>query len=209
LRSYRGLAGRAVEFVAYTGRRQGEARKLRWSDVDLRTGVVNTRAETTKSGDPDKYALPAPALELLRQVPAEARGYYGDEYSDAPEALVFATADGTEFSDAALGAVLKTLDERDRKRGGPGYRDPRQPERICSPHGLRVALKSWAQGETDIPDEVSEACLSHAVGGQVRAAYARRELLPARHVLLERWCDFLLTPYVDNVTQLDAIPCSA
>jgi hypothetical protein len=28
-------------------------------------------------------------------------------------------------------------------------------------------------------------------------------------VLLERWCDFLLTPYVDNVTQLDAIPCSA
>jgi integrase len=72
------------------------------------------------------------------------------------------------------------------------------------PHGFRATFKTWATEQTAFPDLVSEMCLAHKVGNDVREAYARGDLLDKRRKLIEAWAKFLNQVQVqaDNVTPM-------
>ena len=55
-----------IRFQLATPRRIGEARKLKWTDVDLQAGVALFR--DTKTGDDQLHALSPPALDVLRSL---------------------------------------------------------------------------------------------------------------------------------------------
>jgi integrase len=57
-------------------------------------------------------------------------------------------------------------------------------------HGFRSSFSTWAAEETDFPDELREACLTHFTGNRTAAAYQRGDLLARRRRLMDRWGQF-------------------
>jgi integrase len=71
-------------------------------------------------------------------------------------------------------------------------------------HGFRSTFRTWAAEQNlDIPREVAEAALAHAVGG-VEGAYQRGQYFETRQKLMERWTAFCAGGAGDNVVQLKA-----
>jgi integrase len=60
---------------------------------------------------------------------------------------------------------------------------------VADVHGFRTSFRSWAADCTDIPREVCEKALAHAVPG-VEGDYQRGELLAKRRKLMEQWAKF-------------------
>ena len=57
----------------------------------------------------------------------------------------------------------------------------------CTPHGFRSSFRDWAAEETNIPSEVVEMALAHAIPNKIEAAYRRGHLLAKRFALMEAW----------------------
>lgn len=88
--------------------------------------------------------------------------------------LVFPTSRrGRPMSDSSLSKLLR--------ENGVG----------AVPHGFRSSFRDWCGEATNTPREVAEACLAHATGNQIEAAYARSDLLAKRRALMERWAGYL------------------
>ena len=58
-------------------------------------------------------------------------------------------------------------------------------------HGFRTSFRVWAAERTEIPREVCEMALAHAVGNGVEQAYSRSDLLEKRVELMRLWDDFI------------------
>ena len=75
-------------------------------------------------------------------------------------------------------------------------------------HGFRSSFRDWAAERTNLPSEVAEMALAHAVGNKVEAAYRRGDLFEKRRRLMQQWATFCTTPSVQeqrsNVTPLHA-----
>jgi integrase len=54
-------------------------------------------------------------------------------------------------------------------------------------HGFRSSFRDWAGNETNVPREICEAALAHAVGSQVERAYRRGDALEKRRALMAAW----------------------
>lgn len=54
-------------------------------------------------------------------------------------------------------------------------------------HGFRSTFRDWCAEATDVPREVAEAALAHALESKVEAAYRRSDLLEKRRTLMESW----------------------
>jgi integrase len=63
----------------------------------------------------------------------------------------------------------------------------------CSVHGMRSTFASWAQDHGHASDLVEQS-LAHAIGNQVRQAYARSDVLDLRRALMAEWAAFLTRP---------------
>ena len=63
-------------------------------------------------------------------------------------------------------------------------------------HGMRASFRMWA-ADTGVAFEVAEACLAHAVGNAVVAAYQRSTMLERRRPVLQAWADFIEKPVTD------------
>ena len=57
-------------------------------------------------------------------------------------------------------------------------------------HGLRSSFRSWC-GDSGVPREVAEECLSHRLGSAVELAYNRTDLLERRRRVMSGWADYL------------------
>ena len=70
------------------------------------------------------------------------------------------------------------------------------PSRRQRLHGawLRVGFRDWGGERTNAPRELLEVALSHAIGNQTEAAYARGDLLEKRRRIMQQWATFLATP---------------
>ncbi len=66
-------------------------------------------------------------------------------------------------------------------------------------HGFRTSFRTWTMERTDTSWEVAEAALAHRLGGAVAQAYARSDLSEQRRTLMQRWVDYLMEPYKDDV----------
>lgn len=60
-------------------------------------------------------------------------------------------------------------------------------------HGFRASFKAWAR-EHDWADHLSELALAHTDPNEVRAAYARDDLLEKRRPMMEAWADQAVAP---------------
>jgi integrase len=60
---------------------------------------------------------------------------------------------------------------------------------VADVHGFRSSFRSWAADCTDIPREVAEKALAHAVAG-TEGDYQRGELLAKRRKLMNLWADY-------------------
>lgn len=162
LHERKGLAARALEFTILTAARSGEVRGMRWSEIDLGTGVWTVPSDRMKAGKEHRVPLSAPAMALL-----------GNE--SGPDDLVFPGGRRLDrpLSDMALTAVL-------RRMGRAGL----------TVHGFRSSFRDWAGETSSFPREVIEAALAHRLKDKAEAAYARGDLFEKRRRLMEAWANF-------------------
>jgi integrase len=103
--------------AAATGCRRGELLALRWTDIDLSTGLLSVsksleqtkagglRVKSTKSEEPRELGVPEWAFEVLKEHRAEQdhdRVLFGAKYAD--NNLIFCQPDGSYYSPDRLGA---------------------------------------------------------------------------------------------------------
>ena len=103
----------AIQFIAYTGCRSGEARSATWDEIDTDTRVVwSIPAERTKMAKPMRVPLSTGALRVL------------DEARQLGDDLLFPSATGKVLRDTTLAKLM-----RDHGLG--------------SVHGLRASLRTY------------------------------------------------------------------
>lgn len=166
-----GIAARALEFLVLTAARSGEARGVRWSEIDLERAIWTVPAQRMKGGREHRVPLSAAAIAALEtMMPLRPR-----KTEDVPGALVFPGLRRAPMSDMTLGAVMKRM-----KVEG------------ATPHGMRSAFRDWATEDAAAPFEVAEMALAHVVGDETVRAYLRADLFDQRRELMDRWAAFLL-----------------
>jgi len=187
----RGGAARALEFTILTATRSGETRGALWREIDMKHAIWTVPAERMKADKEHVIPLSPQATALLKTT-----------HRMAGTDLVFPSADGKEFSDAAMAKVIKLMHAADIKDGGKGFLDPKQG-RVAVPHGFRSTFRDWASECTSYPRDVAEMALAHTIGDKVEAAYRRGDLLAKRTKMMADWASFIETmPRTGNVKQL-------
>jgi len=88
------------------------------------------------------------------------------------DTLVFAAPRGGTLSDMALTAVCRRM------------------KVAAVPHGFRSSFRDWASERTNVPRDVAEMALAHAISSKVEAAYRRGDLFEKRRKLMQAWADF-------------------
>jgi integrase len=180
--SAEGMGVLALRFAILCASRSGEVRGMRWSEVNLTTGVWTIPAERMKAKREHLVPLSTQAIELLRSLPTTS----GSE-------LVFWGQSGKALSDMTLSAVLRRLDVD------------------ATVHGFRSTFRMWAAERTNFPREVAEAALAHVNAVRVEAAYQRGSFLPKRKDLMQAWADFCDQPVAatDGGAQVISIRAAA
>jgi len=102
----------------------------------------------------------------------------------SPEAISLLQA-GTTQSEYVFGTGVgkaMSLDTMRMAMRRMGYRE--------TPHGFRTSFKAWSLAN-GWADHLSEAALAHADPNEVRAAYARENLLEERRPMMLAWAKFV------------------
>ena len=155
----------ALEFVALTACRSGEAREALWREIDFKRALWIIPAERMKAGKPHTVPLAPQATALLR-------GLYGNGKPD--DDFIFPSARGIALRDMALLNLLKDTAGQDQ-----------------TVHGLRACFKTWADEHGEYPPEMVEIALAHAVGSKVEQAYRRGSMIEKRRQLMHDWAAYL------------------
>lgn len=175
LRQRQGDAAQCLMLCALTACRSGEARGATWDEFDFPNGNWTIPAVRSKTAQPHRIPLSAPAVALLRaRLPGDGR---------KPQGLVFDNGKGGSWSDMALLAVVQRM-HADAVEAGAGWVDE-AGERI-TPHGFRTSFRSWC-GDLGHPRELAELSLAHRIGSSVEQAYSRSDLLERRRELMNAW----------------------
>lgn len=161
LRQRQGIAARTLEFAILCASRSGEVRGMRWSEVDLGSGVWTIPGERMKAGREHRVPLSNAALDLLEAVPR----IKGND-------LVFPGARGGVMSDMTLTAVMRRM----------GLEEV--------PHGFRSTFRDWVSERTNFSGEMAEVALAHTIGNAVEAAYRRGDQLEKRRKMMQAWAEF-------------------
>ena len=150
-----------IEFVALTACRTNEARLADWTEFDMGAGIWTVPGERMKQGKAHRVPLSDRAIEVLET----AKGLTGSS------GLVFETSTGKALSPATARKALSDLSI------------------AGTMHGFRSSYRSWA-AEQNVPREVAEQCLAHAVRG-VEGIYQRSDVLDLRRGAMQAWADYI------------------
>lgn len=159
LRKRDGFAARALEFAILTAARSGEARKAKWSEIDLDRQLWIVPAVRMKAKREHRVPLSGAALALLSQAPR----FEGCD-------LLFPGTRMQPLSDMSLSAVLKRMGMAD-----------------ITVHGFRSTFRDWAAEHTVHGSDIVEMALAHTISSKTEAAYRRGDLLAKRRSLMEDW----------------------
>jgi integrase len=180
LRARDALAAYALRFVILTCARASEATGARWSKIDLDNALWTIPATRMKARNPHRVPLNTEALEILRYLLPMASGQL--------DGLLFPGSFGSPPRPLSLSA----FDALRERMGVSG----------CTTHGFRSSFRDWAGEATSAPREVAEACLAHAVGNAVEAAYRRGDALQKRRELMGLWGEFCAGAQGSNIIAL-------
>ena len=154
-----------LEFTILTAARSGEARGVKWEEIDFTTATWSVPADRMKTKTAHRVPLSCRAIELL-----EERRELACHLD-----LVFPSPRGKMLSDMAMTKFLRTHKA-----------ESDTPGRIATTHGFRSAFRNWAS-ETGVPRDVAERSLAHLIQNKVEAAYHRTDLLEQRRPVMEAW----------------------
>jgi integrase len=163
LRKRSSTAARCLEFAILTAARSGEARGMRWAEVDLQSRLWAVPPERTKAGREHRVPLSEAAVALLAGL---ERG--------TDSALVFAAPRGGMLGDMSLSYLLRRM------------------EVDATVHGFRSTFRDWCSEQTTYPPELAEVALAH-VKGRTEAAYWRSDLFERRRKLMNAWARYVGT----------------
>ena len=155
------------QFLVLTAVRTNEARGARWSEIDFSTALWTVPEGRMKERSQHRVPLSSAALAVLR----EARDHHDlaqARQCGAQPDLVFVAQRGGEFYNNALSKFLRKL------------------QIDATPHGFRSSFRTWAT-ETNVPFDVAETCLAHAVGTASSRPYDRAERFDPRVPVMEDW----------------------
>lgn len=158
-----------LEFVILTAARSGEARAMKWDEVDMESGLWTVPAERMKMGVRHRVPLSRRAIEILEQ-----------QRRLNPDAeLVFPAPQGGVLTDMVLTKFL-------RDHNAPSS----EPGRTATAHGFRSTFRDWAS-EMGYGDDRPDRALAHKVKNKVEAAYHRTDLLEQRRPMMEAWSEYV------------------
>lgn len=151
----------ALELLILTATRSGEVRGACWSELNEDRTIWTIPAERMKMGKAHVVPLSPQASEIFAQA-ARFRMACSD--------LVFpGQKPKSPMSDMTLLQLVRGMDV---------------PVTV---HGFRSSFRDWVADKTDVPREVAEAALAHAVENKVEAAYRRTDFFEKRRVLMAAW----------------------
>ncbi len=159
-----GTSALCLRFTVLTAARSGEARAVRWNEIDMKAKVWTVPAEKMKAKVEHRVPLSDAALDVLKIVlPLKS----------ADDGLVFQGGrKGQPLSDVAVSKALAAV--------AAGV----------TVHGMRSAFRDWAAERTAYAREVAEAALAHTNRDRVEAAYRRSDLFDLRARLMRDWAAF-------------------
>lgn len=156
--------------LAYTAVRNGDVRRMKWSDLDLDNAKWELIPIKGQSNSGIKM-VEKMTVPLSRQVIAILKKQH-KLTGDLPYVFGKNTKDGY-ISDGATNSALKRL----------GY------EGLHQSHGFRSSAKSILMGELDYSDLITEMMLGHQVKGD--NPYMRADLYAKRCELMQTWADYI------------------
>ena len=142
-------SARALEIAILTFARTNEVQNMRWSQLDLESGLWNLSTLDTKNERLKRTPLPRQTLAYLREA-------YQSRLNDA---FVFPGRSlAKPMSNMTMLKLLKhiTADE------------------TLTVHGFRTTFRTWAQEETDFEEETVEHCLHHITGDDAESRLQAR-----------------------------------
>lgn len=157
------LSARALEFTILTASRTSEALNACWSELDLNARIWTIPSNRMKAGREHRVPLSPPAMDLLSKL------------ERANEFVFPGTKRGKPLSNMSMLNLLNRMDQSD-----------------ITVHGFRSTFRDWCGDlATDMPREIAEHALAHAVGSEVERAYRRGDALEQRRELMERWANHI------------------
>lgn len=158
----------AVLVCLYTASRPGVVAGMRWDEIDVDAKEWHIPAERMKTGNDHITPLPKQLLPLLEQL----RGLAGES------PYVFPGARDPINRHIHRDSLSKVL----RENGLEG---------VTVTHGFRATFRTIGRERLRADSDVLEAQLAHAKKDEIQAAYDRAQFLEERHVLVQRWADYI------------------
>ena len=152
-------------YIAFTGVRNGEARRATWDEIDLDTSTWTIPASRMKAKNPHIVPLSTQAKQILA---------YAWEHWDGNQGYIFPQERGGRPMDS------KRLSELMRRLEIPAV-----------PHGSRSSFINWAASKTHIPEAAAEMVLAHTPPAPVIKAYRTADFFEYRVPVMQEWADFL------------------
>jgi integrase len=179
LKTRKGLAARAVEFLALTAARSNEIRLAIWDEIRLEENLWIIPGARMKMRREHRVPLTPQMITLLSSLPRMAE-------SD----LIFPSTQSGPMSDMTLSAVMRRMHADETNADRKGWVDPIL-KRPAVPHGVRSTFRDWVAESTQYPGDMAEIALAHKVGGAVERAYRRGDMLEKRRQMMVDWGAFL------------------
>jgi integrase len=163
--------GRIVRLLLLTGCRRLEIGELRWSEINLATGLLTIPGARTKNHHALTLPLPAPALDLLRAQPRKHETY------------VFPGTRG----ETVLATYARNLD---RLRASIAEAEGKLLPHWTL-HDLRRTMRTGL-GRLNVAPHVAERCLNHIRGSSIEAIYDKHKYENEIGQALALWAEHLL-----------------
>jgi len=161
--------GRIVKLLILTGCRREEIGALKWSEVDLNTGVMTIPGQRTKNHREHILPLPTIALDILRSTPKrESREWLFGGRGRSFSAWSYSTA---IMHVRIVAAENKSLPQ-------------------WTLHDLRRTMRTGL-GKIGVAPHIAERAINHVKGG-VEAIYDRYNYQDEIRTALARWADHVL-----------------
>ncbi|XAG70175.1 tyrosine-type recombinase/integrase [bacterium 19CA06SA08-2] len=157
-----------LSFVILTGCRSGEARSMRWEELDLDAAIWTIPADRMKTQVIHRIPLSLQAMAVLDKV----RGLHGEWVFPSPRKQV-------PLTDMALTTLLRRVEAPSTT-----------PGRLATAHGFRSTFRDWCS-EQGYPRDLAERALAHLIQNKVEAAYHRTDLLDQRRPMMDAWAQFV------------------
>ena len=164
-RSQTNVSRALLEFIILTAARSGEARAMKWGEVDLGSRVWTVPADRMKARIAHRVPLSARVIEILET----------QRDLHPKSELVFPAPRGGVLSDMVITKFLRDHGARSSNK-----------DRVATAHGFRSSFRDWAS-EHGYARDLAERALAHTITNQAEAAYHRTDLLEQRRAMMAAW----------------------